>query len=71
MISEVDNLITQVATFDQTAPLIDTLIGVAGRQRDVEPLEQHEHVVPAEDHGVQRRAQQAAVPPEQDHAGDL
>ena len=51
--------------------LIDTLIGVAGRERDVEPLEQHEHVVPAADHGVQRRAQQAPVPPEQDHAGDL
>ena len=71
MISEVDNLITQVVIFDQTSPLIDTVIGVAGRERDVEPLEQHEHVVPAADHGVQRRAQQAPVPPEQDHAGDL
>ena len=51
--------------------MTDAVTGVAGRERDVEPLEQHEHVVPAEDHGVQRRAQQAPVPPEQDHAGDL
>ena len=40
-------------------------------ERDVEPLEQHEHVVPAENHRVQRCSQQAPVSPQQDHAGDL
>ena len=41
------------------------------RERDVEPLEQHKHVVPAENHRVERCSQQTPVSPEQDHAGDL
>ena len=69
MISEVDNLITQVTITPIT--LLPIFCEFAGGERDVEPLEQHEHVVPAENHRVKRRPQQAAVPPQQDHAGDL
>ena len=66
---EVDNLITQV----RILPLIvnNNNRNHPVRERDVEPLEQHEHVVPAENHRVERCSQQTPVSPEQDHAGDL